>query len=361
VIQPTSVLHTTLPPLLAKNVTNYFQLKMSGLEVIGLLFCLYLVWSVLSAVITLIYTCYVGKLLGRSIDVKKLGPWAVVTGATDGLGKAYAEEFAKRGINVVLISRSLFKLQTVAKDIELQYGVETRVIDVDFTGGREIYDKIGQQLRDLDVGVLVNNVGMSYVHPEFLSNIPEGGEFCTRLMHCNILSVTGMTLLVLPKMVEKRKGLILNVSSASAVLPTPLLSMYSSSKAFVEKFSRDLALETQHFGVTVQCVLPSFVATNMTHFKPSLTVPSPKQFVRCSMNTLGLEVSSPGYWVHKIQIGFYHFCLFFIRPVFERLVWKGLYSIRTRAIRRQQRMKMMDEQQQKQQHDDCATAPLATS
>ena len=117
----------------------------------------------------------------------------------------------------------------------------------------------------------------------------------------------------------------------------------------MEKFSRDLALETQHFGVTVQCVLPSFVATNMTHFKPSLTVPSPKQFVRCSMNTLGLEVSSPGYWVHKIQvnqktknktntkvqicvfttvviflrfqIGFYHFCLFFIRPVFERLVW----------------------------------------
>ena len=70
----------------------------------------------------------------------------------------------------------------------------------------------------------------------------------------------------------------------------------------MEKFSRDLALETQHFGVTVQCVLPGFVATNMSRFKSSLTVPSPKQFVRCSMNTLGLEVSSPGYWVHKIQV-----------------------------------------------------------
>jgi len=211
------------------------------------------------------------------------------------------------------------------------------------------------------VGVLVNNVGMSYVHPEFLANIPDGGAFCTRLMHCNILSVTGMTLLLLPKMVEKRKGLILNVSSASAVLPTPLLSMYSSSKAFVEKFSRDLALETQHFGVTVQCVLPGFVATNMTRFKSSLTVPSPRQFVRCSMNTLGLEVSSPGYWVHKVQIGFYGVCLFFARPLFERLVWNGLYSIRARAVRRQQRMKIMDEQQQKLQGDECTPAPLATS
>jgi len=73
-------------------------------------------------------------------------------------------------------------------------------------------------------------------------------------------------------------------------------------KAFVEKFSRDLSLETQHFGVTVQCVLPSFVATNMSRFKSSLTVPSPDQFVRGHMNTLGLEVSSPGYWVHKIQV-----------------------------------------------------------
>jgi len=335
----------------------------TALEVVGLLFCLYFVWNVVSAVCNLLYTCYIGKVLGRAIDVKKLGPWAVVTGATDGLGKAYAEEFAKRGINVVLISRSLFKLQTVAKDIELQYGVETRVIDVDFTGGREIYDKIGAQLQDLDVGVLVNNVGMSYVHPEFLASVPDGGAFCTRLMHCNILSVTGMTLLILPKMVDKRKGLILNVSSASAVLPTPLLSMYSSSKAFVEKFSRDLALETQHFGVTVQCVLPGFVATNMSRFKSSLTVPSPKQFVRCSMNTLGLEVSSPGYWVHKIQIGFYSLCIFLNRPIFERLAWYGLYSIRTRAVRRQQRIKLMDEQQ-KQRNDLTeainAPAPLVS-
>ena len=84
----------------------------------------------------------------------------------------------------------------------------------------------------MDIGVLINNVGMSYAYPEFLSYLPDASAFCTRLMHCNILSVTGMTLLLLPRMAEKRKGLILNVSSASAVLPSPLLTMYSSCKVF---------------------------------------------------------------------------------------------------------------------------------
>lgn len=306
---------------------------------IGLIFCVYLFWIIGNAVFDLIYTCYLGKMLGRTINVRKLGDWAVVTGATDGLGKAYAQELARKGLNIVLISRSLFKLQTVAKEIETEYGVKTRVIDVDFTGGREIYERIGAQLQDLDIGVLVNNVGMSYNFPEFFNVLPDGADLCTRLMHCNILSVTGMTLLVMPKMAEKRKGLILNVSSASAVLPSPLLSMYASTKAFVDKFSRDLALEAQHVGVTVQCVMPGFVATNMSRFKSSMTVPSPKQFVRGHMNTLGLEVSSGGYWVHKIQLALFTLALHLFRPVVERVSWYSLFSLRARNYRRLQKSK----------------------
>jgi len=315
----------------------------SGLEVIGFIVTVYVLWCLVSAFWNLLYTCCVGSTLGRAINVRGLGSWAVVTGATDGLGRAYVEELAAKGLNVVLISRSLFKLQNVAREIESQYGVKTRVIDVDFTENDQIYVKIGAQLQDLDIGVLINNVGMSYAYPEFLSYVPDAGAFCRRLMHCNILSVTGMTLLLLPRMAEKRKGLIVNVSSASAVLPSPLLTMYSSCKAFVEKFSRDLSIECAHLGVNVQCVLPGFVATNMTHFKSSLTVPSPQQFVHGHMKTLGLEVSSPGYWVHKIQIGLYMVGLLFLRPIVERLAWYGLFSIRTRAVRRQQRLKAQEE------------------
>lgn len=136
-----------------------------------------------------------------------------------------------------------------------------------------------------------------------------------------------MCILVLGQMVERKKGLILNISSASAVLPTPLMTMYSStkvntdlirhvlnspllnciswmfSKAFVYKFSEDLALEYSAHGITVQCVLPGFVATNMSRIKrPTLKAPLPKDFVRGQMRTLGLELASPGYWVHKLQV-----------------------------------------------------------
>lgn len=90
------------------------------------------------------------------------GRWAVVTGCTDGIGKAYAEQMAKNGINVVLISRTLEKLNEQAKEIADKYKVETKVIAADFTEANSIYPNIKTQLADLDIGILVNNVGMSY-------------------------------------------------------------------------------------------------------------------------------------------------------------------------------------------------------
>ena len=79
-------------------------------------------------------------------------------------------------------------------------------------------------------------------------------------------------------------------------------------KAFVYKFSEDLALEYAPHGVTVQCVLPGFVATNMSRIKrPTLRAPLPKDFVRGQMKTLGLEFASAGYWVHKLQVMYFKF------------------------------------------------------
>ena len=74
-------------------------------------------------------------------------------------------------------------------------------------------------------------------------------------------------------------------------------------QAFVYKFSEDLSLEYAPFGVTVQCVLAGFVATNMSRIKrPTLRVPTPEQFVKGQMKALGLEFASAGYWVHKLQV-----------------------------------------------------------
>ncbi|XP_049559126.1 very-long-chain 3-oxoacyl-CoA reductase-A-like isoform X6 [Orcinus orca] len=86
----------------------------------------------------------------------------VVTGATNGISKAYAHELAGRGLNIVLISRDLSKLEHEAKAIERLHGKSTRVIQVDFTGGLEIYEAIAAGLKDLEIGVLINSVGKQY-------------------------------------------------------------------------------------------------------------------------------------------------------------------------------------------------------
>jgi len=109
--------------------------------------------------------------------------------------------------------------------------VEVRVIDVDFTGGDEIYDKIREKTTGLNVGVLVNNVGISYGHPEyFLDCYKADPPFLRNIVAANIHSVTHMTALFLPGMISQRRGVIINVSSTAGVIPNPLLSVYSSTK-----------------------------------------------------------------------------------------------------------------------------------
>ncbi|XP_052313012.1 inactive hydroxysteroid dehydrogenase-like protein 1 [Oncorhynchus keta] len=87
-------------------------------------------------------------------DLKAYGQWAVVTGATAGIGKAYANELARRGLDIVLVSRSKDKLHIVAKEIESQHGLQTQIIQTDFTEGHDIYPAIAEALRDLDIGIL---------------------------------------------------------------------------------------------------------------------------------------------------------------------------------------------------------------
>nr|XP_058925914.1 very-long-chain 3-oxoacyl-CoA reductase isoform X2 [Kogia breviceps] len=180
-----------------------------------------------------------------------LGEWAVVTGSTDGIGKSYAEELAKHGMKIVLISRSQDKLNQVSSEIREKFKVETKTIAVDFTS-EDIYDKIKTSLAGLEIGVLVNNVGTSYEYPEYFLDVPDLDSTIKKLINVNALSVCKMTWLVLPGMVERSKGVILNISSACGMYPVPLLTMYSATKAFVDFFSRCLHEEYKSKGIFVQ-------------------------------------------------------------------------------------------------------------
>ncbi|CAL8263199.1 unnamed protein product [Merluccius merluccius] len=231
----------------------------------------------------------------------QLGKWAVVTGATDGIGKSYAEELARRGFSMMLISRSQDKLDDVARSLEDQFKVETMTIAVDF-GRADIYAKIDAALAGLEIGVLVNNVGVSYSYPEYYLHIPDLDNFITYMINVNITSVCQMTRLVLPRMAERSKGVILNISSASGMYPVPLLTVYSASKAFVDFFSRGLQEEYRRQGIIIQSVLPFFVATKMTRIrKPTLDKPTPERYVASELSTVGLQSQTNGYFPHAVM------------------------------------------------------------
>ncbi|XP_026520456.1 very-long-chain 3-oxoacyl-CoA reductase [Notechis scutatus] len=230
-----------------------------------------------------------------------LNTWAVVTGATDGIGKAYAEALAKKGMKVVLISRSQEKLDKTASEIEDKFKVKTKTIAADFENRETIYNKIKAGLEGLDIGILVNNVGASYDYPEYFLEIPDLDRQIDRIINVNALSMCKMTQLVLPHMVEKSKGIIINITSMSACKAIPFVTLYSASKCFGDFFSQALSLEYQEKGVLVQTVQPYFVMTKMSKLRrATIYRPTPEQYVKYSLNTLGRETVTCGYPSHAI-------------------------------------------------------------
>ncbi|NXU84323.1 DHB12 reductase, partial [Xiphorhynchus elegans] len=186
--------------------------------------------------------------------------------------------------------------------LEEKYKVETKVIVADFGEREDIYSRIKAGLEGLEIGVLVNNVGMSYSYPEYFTEIPELDKAIDKMVNINIMSVCKMTRLVLPGMLERSKGIILNIASASGMYPTPLLTLYSATKAFVDFFSRGLHAEYKSKGIIVQSVLPYYVATKMSKIrKATLDKPSPETYVRSALSTVGLQSQTNGYLPHALM------------------------------------------------------------
>ncbi|XP_068130047.1 very-long-chain 3-oxoacyl-CoA reductase-B-like isoform X4 [Hyperolius riggenbachi] len=236
-------------------------------------------------------------------DLREYRGWAVVTGATDGIGKSYAHELAKRGFNVVILSRTLEKLQKVAEEIEQRSGRKVKIIQADFTGGAEIYPKIEEGLKDLDIGILVNNVGMaSQERQQRFLDTRNLDKVIEDMLNCNVQSMLQMIRIVLPRMEERKKGLIINIASEAGTRPYPQVSLYCATKVFMDFFSRSLNLDYICNGIDVQCVMPLMVSTNMTkNLRTNLLVKSADDFAREALNTVGLTNRTSGCLSHSIQ------------------------------------------------------------
>lgn len=273
------------------------------------------------------------------------GSWAIITGASEGIGKEFALQLAAKGFNIVLVSRTQAKLDDVAALIRSKYATsQTKTFAMDFSAvdNEAAYQGLAALVESLDVAVLVNNVGQSHDIPVPFALTPK--PELEAIIRINCLATLRVTQLVLPGMQQRRRGLILTMASFGGILPTPLLATYSGSKAFLQHWSSALAAELKGSGVRVQLVQSYLVTGAMSKIKrPSATIPAPKEFVRAALSKIGRSGGAQGvlatcspYWAHGIM----HW--FLLQVGIMRGVVAGFNrgfheSIRKRALRKAER------------------------
>jgi short-subunit dehydrogenase len=183
---------------------------------------------------------------------------ALITGASFGIGLELAQVFAREGYNLVLVARSADKLRHLASELEKAHNTRSLILATDLTEPGAAAYVIDQTIRaDIRVDVLVNNAGFGQ-YGLFVEN---DLEECLRQIQLNVTTLTHLTRLYLPVMIERKSGRILNVASTAAFQPGPLMAVYYATKAYVLHFSEALANEVRGTGVTVTCLCPGPTAT----------------------------------------------------------------------------------------------------
>ncbi len=203
---------------------------------------------------------YLASWLKRARLCKNLQvmPAALITGASTGIGRQYAWLCAEQGYDVVLVARSEPKLQALAADIHEKTGQQAYVFARDLarpTGPQELFNDI--VCTKIPVDVVINNAGFGAVGKFWELDAAEQME----MVQLNVNALTMLSRYFLPRMIEQKRGMILNVASTAAFQPGPLMAVYFASKSFVVSFSEALHNEAREFGVKVTCLCPGPTTT----------------------------------------------------------------------------------------------------
>lgn len=276
----------------------------------------------------------------------KKGKYCVVTGASDGIGKEYARQLAKRGFNLVLISRTLSKLEALKSDFESKYGVQVRIVSLDISKDTpENYEAISETCKGLPITILVNNVGQSHSVPVPFLETEE--KELRDIITINTTATLMITQIVAPIIVQtakasKCKGLILTMGSFGGLLPTPLLATYSGSKAFLQSWSAALAGELKEKNVDVEIVLSYLVTSAMSKVRrTSIMIPNPTQFVYATLKNIGRRCGAQEryatitpYWSHAMYHFFIENTVGVSSKVANAINYSFHKSIRVRALKK---------------------------
>jgi hypothetical protein len=229
---------------------------------------------------------------------ERYGPWAVVTGASAGIGTEFARAFARHGLSVVLAARRRERLEGFAKEIEEAHGVATRVVAVDLgqAGGAE---QLAEAVADLDVGVLVNNAGHGYAGRFDRQET----ERLRTMVQLNCVTPVVLTSRLIGGMRMRGRGAVIVVGSVAGRQPIPLHAVYSATKAFDLTYGEALWAEMQGTGIDVLVVEPGPTATEFQEMagevahagEPAANV------VRAALESLGRQPSVISGWGNYLR------------------------------------------------------------
>ena len=234
---------------------------------------------------------------------RKYGTWAVITGASSGIGKASAELLAKQGVNIVLVARNLQRLEDAAKDIRQRFSVETKTIQADLTHP-EAVQLMYDQTKDLDVGLVMPNAGMEVVG-DFAYTDWETNQ---KLIQLNVVVPAQMANLFGRQMAERKRGAILFVSSMIGYQGTPLLANYAASKSYIITLGEALHVELKRHGVDVLVLSPGLTMTPMSASmdidfrKLPMTSQKPQTVARLGLRLLGRRATVVSGYMNSFMV-----------------------------------------------------------
>jgi short-subunit dehydrogenase len=236
-----------------------------------------------------------------------LAKTALVTGATSGIGAAFARRLAVEGYDLVLVARDEVRLAAFGAELAERHGVAAVPLSADLStpeGCERVQARLAQP--DAPVDMLVNNAGLSLNTP-FLRSTVEAEE---RLLRLNVHAVMRLTLAALPGMVQRRRGEVVNVSSVAGFGAPMPGSTYSASKAWVTNFSQSIAESVRTSGVRVMALCPGYTRTEFhdraginTSKMPGWLWLSAEEVVRDGLHDLrrGRIISVPD-WKYKVAV-----------------------------------------------------------
>lgn len=183
----------------------------------------------------------------------------LITGASTGIGATYAERFARRGHDLVLVARDKARLDTLAARLRQENGVAVDVLPADLTKSSDLLAVEARLRDDTRIGTLINNAGIAQ-SGSFIEQTPDAVE---RLIALNTTALTRLAVAVAPRFVRAGEGAIINISSVVGLAPEFQMSVYGATKAFVLFLSQGMSLELSPKGVYVQAVLPAGTYTEL--------------------------------------------------------------------------------------------------